>query len=171
MSLLVALIQESETQEADRQAKEAALISANAAAGQNPADADSWCHLGDALYQLNRYKQALGAYDRAVVLDAQKVTIWVNKGRTLLRLRHYEETVKACDRALALDPSIAEAWGNQAIALFSLARYQEAATVYEHACALNPDYGVDVDALRIRVHTSERGSTMLDDKPPEPRSM
>jgi tetratricopeptide (TPR) repeat protein len=163
IALLLALGHEAEMQEANRQAKEEALVSANATVGLHPDEADAWYHLGYALHQLRRYRQALDAYDQALARDPKKGSAWSNKGHALLRLGRYEEAVEACDHALAIDQTAAEAWGTRAIALFSLARYQEAATAYERARTLNEEYGVAVDAPPAEVPAGGQGATTKPD--------
>ncbi len=58
-----------------------------------------------ALYYLERYKDALQAFD--IVLDraSNSSTVWTNKGLTLSKLKMYNESLKAFDEAIKFDPN------------------------------------------------------------------
>ena len=142
MSHLAALASEAEIRDAERLAKEQAIITAKNAVGQNPESAEAWCNFGEALNQLKQYARANEAFDHAIALDPQWASAWANQGAALLGLDKCEDAVGAYDHALAIDAENADTWANKAVALFRLMRYEEAASSYDHAVAINPDYGV-----------------------------
>ena len=72
---------------------------------------------GDLLYAENKTKQALGAYNRAVVADAQNVPAIVGKGLALAALNRGTEAGDAFDVATTLDPLNAPAFAYRAYAL------------------------------------------------------
>jgi tetratricopeptide (TPR) repeat protein len=67
--------------------------------------------VGNALFGLNRYADALVAYDKANGLTCK--LSWCNKGNALYKLGSYDEAIKAYDCALELDKDYLEAWNGQ----------------------------------------------------------
>ncbi|MDQ7064462.1 MAG: protein kinase [candidate division KSB1 bacterium] len=73
-------------------------------------------NLGNAYYQLNRFKEAIGAYQRAIaagVLDAGvKSALWYNLAGAYYALENYPAAVQAYERALQWNPNLTEAKAN-----------------------------------------------------------
>ncbi len=73
-------------------------------------------NLGNAYYQLNRFKEAIGAYQRAIaagVLDAGvKSALWYNLAGAYYALENYPAAVQAYERALQWNPNLTEAEAN-----------------------------------------------------------
>lgn len=63
-----------------------------------------WTAEGNVLFKLERYEEALIAYDHALKITLKKAFIWDAKGEVLYKLKRYEEALEAHNRALALDP-------------------------------------------------------------------
>ena len=47
-----------------------------------------------ALNNLNRYREAIGSFDRAIEIRSGLAVAWYNKGSALVALGEYEEAVK-----------------------------------------------------------------------------
>jgi len=78
------------------------------------------------LAKLDRYKEALECYDRAIELDSYNADIWVNKGCFLGVLGRAEEALKCFNKAIEIEVQKPEAWLNKGIALQELKRLEDA---------------------------------------------
>ena len=76
-----------------------------------------------ALHDLERPKEALASYDRALVVRPNYLQALYNRCCVLLDLRRPEEALVAADRVLALSPEYAEALYNRGIALTQRKRF------------------------------------------------
>ncbi|MGF1455405.1 MAG: tetratricopeptide repeat protein [Alphaproteobacteria bacterium] len=114
----------------------AALQMAIAAA---PRRADIRNTAGDLLLAMERPREALGAYEDALTLDAGHVRARINLGRTLTDLARPSEalTVLAPFEAAAIPDGHAA----RAMALLTAGRAEEALTAAEAALAIRPDHG------------------------------
>ena len=80
--------------------------------------------LGDALANLGRYADALGAYDKALAgeqtdrktpggkTDAAQSQLWIRKGNAFLKLKRTDEAITAYTQAARLSPTPGTAWFN-----------------------------------------------------------
>jgi len=86
---------------------------------------DSYIHFqsGCALGKLERYEEAIKAYDRAIELKPDYAIAYYNKGCTLGKLERYEEAIVAYDKAIELDPDYVGAYYQRSIYL-SLKEYK-----------------------------------------------
>ena len=96
--------------------------------------------LGSALFELERYEEALTSYDKVIKLNPDHSNAWTNKGATLNELERYEEALTSYDKAIELNPDNSNAWSNKGATLGNLERYEEALTSCNKAIELNPDH-------------------------------
>jgi tetratricopeptide (TPR) repeat protein len=66
--------------------------------------ARTWVNRGNALSRLERYSEALDAYERALALDSNNVRAWTGKGIALYRMRRLDDFLAAYERVRDLDP-------------------------------------------------------------------
>ena len=71
----------------------------------------AWTNKGNTLCNLNRYKEAIHACDRALTIDQNHVHAWVTKGTALRNLKRYAELIQAYDRAPLLPSPNNLQWG------------------------------------------------------------
>ena len=57
---------------------------------------------GDALYNLERYEEALAVYEQAISLNDPDASIHTKKGNTLYHLNRYQEALTAYELAIKL---------------------------------------------------------------------
>jgi len=105
-----------------------------------PKDADAWYREGDDLSKLEKYEEALKAYEKAIEFNAEYADAWVGKGTVLFRLERYEEALKAYEKAIEFNAEYVFAWAGKGAVLSELKRYEEALKAYEKAIELNPEY-------------------------------
>ena len=65
---------------------------------------------GIALYELGRYKDAIAAYDHALMVDPSHAKVYYNKGIALADLSRHEEAIIAYDKAIGIVPTYAKAY-------------------------------------------------------------
>jgi tetratricopeptide (TPR) repeat protein len=99
----------------------------------DPKDARGWLDKGNTLYALNKYDEAIKAYDTAIEIDRKYSTAWSNKGVVFGDQGKYNEALQAYDEAVSLDPNNAIAWYNKGLALQKLGRTTEANAVIAKA--------------------------------------
>ncbi|NJR71257.1 MAG: tetratricopeptide repeat protein [Synechococcales cyanobacterium CRU_2_2] len=71
---------------------------------QGNRDCQTWNNHGNALSQVQRYAEALAAYDRATALNPSYHQSWFNRGQLLTEMGAYGNALESYDRAIALQP-------------------------------------------------------------------
>lgn len=105
-----------------------------------PNAAEVWgCH-GLALYDLQRYQDAVQSFARALHFNPNIGAYWAFHGESLRLLDRYEEAIASFDRVLQIDPKSADAWYGRGVALLSLRRYEEALSCFDSALAVEPNH-------------------------------
>ena len=82
---------------------------------------------------LQRYAEAIAAYDRALALAPNNALVLNNRGAALNEIKLHEEALASFERAVAVAPDYAEAYYNRGNALKGLKRIAEALESYERA--------------------------------------
>jgi len=124
--------------EQERAYYEKALAAYEEALHQNNVDATAYRGKGNALVGLERYDEALTAFEQALVLTPLPST-YVSVGNVLTTLGCCDEAVAAYEQALALDASYVSAYAGMSKALLQLGRTQEAEQAHERAKQLSDD--------------------------------
>ncbi|HIK09713.1 MAG TPA: tetratricopeptide repeat protein [Oscillatoriaceae cyanobacterium M33_DOE_052] len=94
------------------------------------------------LYNLNRYEEALGFYDKALSIVPEYAEVWQGKGKVLLDLQRYDEALAAYDRAIQIQPDSLDAWTGRGFALDALQRWEEALAAFDRVITANPDTAI-----------------------------
>ena len=105
----------------------------------NPQAWNAHLNLGKALYNQERYEEALEAARVAVEQDSDSFKAHSNLGAVLSELGHVEEAETHLRRAIALDPQAKDAYLNLGDALYKQGRYEEALEVARVAVEQDPD--------------------------------
>ncbi len=93
----------------------------------------SWQRLGDVCHALNRYTEAIEAYQRVIELNPQAAGAWNCLGTAQAALEHYEAAIKAFERAIELDPTLAWPYHNLGLVYEQRAKYETAIPYYRQA--------------------------------------
>jgi tetratricopeptide (TPR) repeat protein len=93
---------------------------------------------GVAHARLQKPKEAIEDFNRAIQLYPEYAAIYNNRGNVLLALGALREAMKDFDRALLLSPGYAAAYSNRASAYLRLGEIELALTDYNKAMALVP---------------------------------
>lgn len=100
-----------------------------------PNDVSAHVGRGNALRSLNRFPDALLAYEKALELDQYEADGYGGKGEVLLALDKPKEALSAFERALRLDKDNADYYYGKGRTLAKLSRHQEALNAYTQARA------------------------------------
>lgn len=92
------------------------------------------------LFELQRYEEALAAYQEAVKISPDFVPGWNGQGRTLWELKDYNAALSAYDQAIQIKPDYQEAWIGRGLVLRSLKRYPEAIAAFDKALQLDHNH-------------------------------
>ena len=111
----------------------------------DPADGSAWADLGNAMFGVQRYGNAIDCYDMALSTAPDNSIIW-----KMRRAAMKASGKKPEFPAVALNPQDAKAWAVRAGALLELDRITEAADASDRALELDP---VNTAAARIGIHS------------------
>jgi tetratricopeptide (TPR) repeat protein len=103
------------------------------------AGAGAHADMGDALFGLSRFEDAVRSYDRALALQGDLAAAHLNRGRALCGLGRRAEALASYERALIAWPQFYEAHLSRADTLRDLGRVHEALDGYSRALELRPD--------------------------------
>ncbi|HYW19949.1 MAG TPA: tetratricopeptide repeat protein [Nodularia sp. (in: cyanobacteria)] len=92
---------------------------------------------GSTLFELQRYQDALAAYQEAVSISPDFVPGWSGQAKTLSELKKYQEALAAYDQAIQIQPDYVEAWIGRGFVLKNLQRYPEAIASFDKALQLD----------------------------------
>ncbi len=59
---------------------------------------------GNLLYELQRYEDAVAAYERGLAADGRRASLWTDRGNALREFGRFDAALESYDRALALEP-------------------------------------------------------------------
>ncbi len=102
---------------------------------------EQWLSEALELLEVERYAEALTAFNHTLALDSNLAYAHNGKGLALYHLKRYQETLTALDRALALNPNDITALYGRGLALEQLKHYSDAILTYEHITQLDATHG------------------------------
>jgi Flp pilus assembly protein TadD len=117
----------------------AALAHYQAAVERNQDDAESWSNMGQVLVRLNRVKEAIPCFQRALALIPERWAYQFNLAHAQGLLGDWEQSVTAYRRAQELFPDDYVTTFNLALALHRKGDEAAAATEYRKAIFLQPE--------------------------------
>jgi tetratricopeptide (TPR) repeat protein len=118
-------------------------------------DADALLSAGVSHFQGKRWRDALVALDRVVVLGRGTPQVHNYRARAFEALDRNEEALRCLDEALSIDPHNLADRRNRAVMLTKLQRLDEAIAGYQELLATRPD---DVDVLvRLSLTLNQAG--------------
>lgn len=94
---------------------------------------------GEKLKKLERYEEAIAAYEQAIKIQPKYYEAWYAKGYSLYRLQRYEEAIASYEKVIQLQPEEPMAWYIRGLILGELQRYEEAIASYDKAIEIDPD--------------------------------
>ncbi len=100
---------------------------------------DNFNALGNAYFDVQRYDEAIDAYQKALEIDGSDPSILTNIGNCLYFLDAYDNAAQYLRQAIALDPTDATAWAYLGNALYALEQARTAMGCYRRALEIEPD--------------------------------
>jgi tetratricopeptide (TPR) repeat protein len=123
-----------------------ALVGANLATFAVPDPTSSqddghlgWLERGDELFQKQRYREAVNAYNKVIQMKPDSDLAWFKRGIALENLQFYEDAAVSFEQVSKLRPQDYLAWYKQGCAYEHLHRYAKALQAYEQVVQLQPD--------------------------------
>ncbi|QLA18788.1 tetratricopeptide repeat protein [Desulfolutivibrio sulfoxidireducens] len=107
-----------------------------------PNSGNDYLGQGHALLILDKYEDALIAFQKAIELVPTNPRLWTNYGNTYYSLKRYQEALEAHEKSLQIDISYATAWNNKANALQEMKSYDESLHAYDKAIGIDETYSV-----------------------------
>ncbi len=95
---------------------------------------------GNALYNLERYEEAITAYNRVIQEIPESGDTYKQKGDALYHLDRYNEALAAYEQAISLNYLNAFTFTQKGDSHYQLKQYQEALTAYEMAIQLSSSH-------------------------------
>src|SRR6266853_3284656 len=105
----------------------------------DPNSAEIWANRGNNLISLQRFDDALAAFDRALALEPDFVEVLYNRARLLKDAGRLEDALATYDKCLAIVPQFADALNNRGVILASLGRDDEALAAFDRCLAVTPN--------------------------------
>jgi len=94
---------------------------------------------GNTLLELQRYQDALAAYQQATKIKPNYAPGWNGQGQALAAMKKYPAALEAYEKAIQIQADDLEAWNGRGFALLNLQRYSEAITAFNQGLKLKND--------------------------------
>ena len=104
----------------------------------NPADAESYNNLGEALGELRQYPRALEAFTKALALDQKLLKAKYNQAVSYDRMGNFRYSEFVFRNLIKSNPGYSLAYDGLAVTLSKAGRAKEAIAFHEKAIALEP---------------------------------
>lgn len=98
-----------------------------------------WIERGDELFQIQRFREAIACYDKALQDVTDDYMVWFKRAMALENLREFEVAIESYDQVLQLHSEDYLAWFKRGKALEQLKRYDAAIECYDKVIELQPD--------------------------------
>ena len=117
---------------------------------------EAWLGRGLVLNALDRYHEALSAFDRAEASMPGQVAVWLRRGRAFHELDRYDEALAAYKKALSSKPNLAETLADCGKIYVRLGQPDKALIAYDRALAIEPDLKyAKGDRLHVKLQLSD----------------
>jgi len=104
----------------------------------NPADAESYNNLGEALGELKQYSRALEAFNKAISLDQKLLKAKYNQAVSYDRMGNFRYSEFVFRNLIKNNPGYSLSYDGLAVTLSKAGRAKEAIAFHEQAIALDP---------------------------------
>ncbi len=101
----------------------------------------AWLTLGGLLMDLNKFMDAITAFDRAAKLEPKKAEAWAGLGSAYGRAMYPEKAVKAYERAIEISGDVPATLSSYAWELKTVGDQDAALTAYRRAIKVKPRFG------------------------------
>mgnify|MGYP001175770340 FL=1 len=109
----------------------AGLARATAAAEERPRDPIPHTYRGICLYELNKFSEALSAFEKALAIDSDNAELLFNRGLVHLATKNFNMAIIDFSEALKIDPKFKDSYEHRAQAYKQLGMEDKAASDQE----------------------------------------
>ena len=88
---------------------------------------------------MQRYKDALASYDKAITIKPDKYEALINRGIALTKLHRYQDAIASYDKAIAIKPDLHQVYYNKACSYALQSNLELAIENLDKAIELVPD--------------------------------
>ena len=100
-----------------------------------------WNCRGLALDSLERYREAIIAYNKAIAIESEYLWLWNNRGEVYTKLGQVENAIADFKKAISLNQKQSFVpWNNLGKLYYQKQQYQEAIITYQKAISVKQDY-------------------------------
>lgn len=107
---------------------------------KHPYNHHAWFNLGNLFTTLERYDEALNAFDYSVISFDEFSSGWYNKGNILGRLQRYREAIECFERTLELEGPAAQTYFYIGDCYENIEKYGKAKKAYQKALELDEEH-------------------------------
>ncbi|MDJ0557459.1 MAG: tetratricopeptide repeat protein [Microcoleaceae cyanobacterium MO_207.B10] len=101
--------------------------------------AAAWANRGNHLYRLERFEEALVAFERSIKIKENFYPAWYGKGNVLSGLGRYDAAIEAYKKTVKIKPDFYLAWRDQGALLAYLEKPQDALISFNQVIRYKPD--------------------------------
>ncbi|WP_320040067.1 tetratricopeptide repeat protein [uncultured Desulfobacter sp.] len=106
---------------------------------ENPDNAQAWIELGNAFFDIDRFKDAINAYEKSLSIQPDHPHVLTDLGVMYRRNNEPEKALDAFSRAVAVQPDFETAWFNKGIVyMHDLNDIPKAVEAWEQLVKVNP---------------------------------
>lgn len=98
-----------------------------------------WVNVGNQLYRMAQFHDALIAFDNALNLSPNLYLAWYGKANVLSSLNRANDALLSYDKTTKLKPDFSLAWRDRAALLANINRYEDALASFEQCLRYKPD--------------------------------
>jgi len=99
----------------------------------------AWLERGDELFQQQRHREAIAAYDKVIQVKPDEYAAFFKRGICLENLSRFDEAAASYAQVVQLQPQDYLAWYRQGNVLERLQQFNEAIAAYEQVIQIQPD--------------------------------
>lgn len=106
---------------------------------KNPGNAVALNAKGVALFQMEKFEEAIPVFSLSIQSDSINYKPWFNRANANLELENFKSAVGDYNMANGLDPSQTDIYYNRGLALLGIEAYEDALLDFDAALQVNPN--------------------------------
>lgn len=99
---------------------------------------EAFNNLGNALFRMRRFKEAVDAFQNALKINPNLISTQSNLGNALSESGNYEQALKAYNKAISLNPNVASPYYERAVSLYKQQAFSDSLDDINYAIKLEP---------------------------------
>lgn len=107
---------------------------------EEPLTYADWGNKGFSLNNLDRHREAIQCFNKALKNNPTYAEAWNNKGISLHSLGHFEEAIECYNKALAINHGYKKAWNMKGLSLSNLDKFEEALKCFDKALEIDSNF-------------------------------